>query len=64
MSGGWPARAATYAAFGGFLPWSFTTIAPAATSPMTSIRDFFLIETAFTAVQWVVLGLVTALLVP
>ena len=63
MTGGWLTRAATYAALGGFLSWSFTTIAAAAKSPMTSVRDFFLIETAFTAVQWIVVGVVTALLV-
>ena len=62
LSGGWINRAATYAALGGFLSWSFTTIAAAAKSPMTSVRDFFAIETAFTAVQWIVVGMVTALL--
>jgi hypothetical protein len=63
IPGGWPTRAATYAVLGGFLSWSFTTIAPAAKSPMTSIRDFFAIETAFTALQWIIVGLATALLV-
>jgi len=53
-----------YAAFGGLLSWSFTTIAAAAKGPMTSIRDFFAIETAFTALQWIVVGLLTALVVP
>ena len=42
-------KAATYAALGGFLSWGFTTVAAAAKSPMTSIRDFFVFETAFTA---------------
>jgi hypothetical protein len=64
MAGGWPTRAATYAALGGFLSWSFTTIAPAAKSPMTSIREFFAIETAFTVVQWAIVGVATALFVP
>ncbi len=63
MSGGWLIKAATYAALGGFLSWSFTTIAAAAKSPTNSVRDFFTIETAFTAVRWIIVGLVTALVV-
>ncbi len=63
MEAGWLAKAGAYAALGGFLSWSFTTVAAAAKSPMTSIRDFFAIETAFTAIQWIVVGAVTALVV-
>ena len=63
MEGGWLAKAASYAALGGFLSWSFTTVAAAAKSPMTSIRDFFAIETAFTAIQWIIVGVITALVV-
>src|SRR5882724_2554054 len=62
MTDGWLAKAATYAALGGFLSWSFTTVAAAAKSPMTSVRDFFAIETLFTAVQWIIVGALTALL--
>ena len=64
MDAGWLAKGLTYAALGGFLSWSFTTVAAAAKSPMTSIRDFFAIETAFTAIQWIVVGIITALVVP
>lgn len=63
MAEGWLIKGLAYAALGGLLSWSFTTVAPAAKSPMASIRDFFVIETAFTAVQWIVVGLVTALVV-
>jgi hypothetical protein len=63
MADGWLVKGLAYAALGGVLSWSFTTIAPAAKSPMTSIRDFLVIETAFTAIQWLLVGLVTALAV-
>ena len=38
--------------------WSFTPVAAAAKSPITSIRDFFALETAFTALQWIIVGLI------
>jgi hypothetical protein len=60
---GWFVKGLLYAALGGFLSWGFTTVAAAAKNPMTSVGDFFAIETAFTAVQWVPIGLLTALLV-
>ena len=63
MTGGWLFKGLCYAAFGGLLSWSFTTVAAAAKSPMTSIRDFFALETAFTALQWIIVGLTTALVV-
>lgn len=63
MEAGWLTKAFVYAALGGFLSWSFTTVAAAAKSPMTSIRDFVTIETAFTAIQWIIVGIVTALIV-
>ena len=52
----------TYAALGGFLSWSFSTLAVAGKSRMSSIQDFIVIETAFTAVQWIIVGFVTALI--
>jgi hypothetical protein len=38
------------------ISWSFTTIAVAAKNVMTSVPDYVLIETAFTAVQWAIVG--------
>jgi hypothetical protein len=40
----------------GLLSWSFTTLAVAAKHPMTSIMDFALLETGFTAVQFLLVG--------
>ena len=57
---GWLAAAAAYAVFGAVFSWSFTTLAVAAKSRMTSIRDYMAIETAFTAIQWVVVAAITA----
>jgi hypothetical protein len=54
-------RGLRYAAFGAVLSWSFTTIAVAAKNVMTSVPDYLVIETAFTAVQWIMVGPLTAL---
>jgi hypothetical protein len=59
--GGWLTRGFAYAAVGALLSWSFTTIAVAAKNVMTSVPDYLLIETAFTIVQWIVVGPLTAL---
>jgi hypothetical protein len=40
----------------GLLSWSFTTLAVAAKHPMASIPDFVLLETAFTILQFLVVG--------
>ena len=50
-----------YATFGALLSWSFTTLAVAAKNIMTSVPDYLMIETAFTAVQWIMVGPLTAL---
>jgi hypothetical protein len=55
------ARGLAYAAFGAVLSWSFTTIAVAAKNVMSSVPDYLLIESAFTAVQWAIVGPLTAL---
>jgi hypothetical protein len=56
------ARGLAYAAFGALLSWSFTTIAVAAKNVMSSVPDYLVIESAFTAVQWAIVGPLTALM--
>ena len=52
---------ALYAAGGAALSWTFTTLAVAAKNVMTSVKRYVLIETAFTVVQWIMVGPLTAL---
>ena len=54
-------RGLRYAAFGAVLSWSFTTLAVAAKNRMTSVPDYLIIETAFTAVQWSMVGPLTSI---
>ncbi|UJR86157.1 hypothetical protein [Sandaracinus amylolyticus] len=54
-------RGLAFAAFGAVLSWSFTTLAVAAKNVMTSVPDYLLIETAFTIVQWAIVGPLMAL---
>lgn len=54
-------RGLRYAALGAVLSWSFTTLAVAAKNIMTSVPDYLVIETAFTVVQWTMVGALTAL---
>ena len=60
-AGGAIRRGFAYAGFGAALSWSFTTIAVAAKNVMSSVPDYLLIETAFTAVQWLMVGPLTSL---
>jgi hypothetical protein len=60
-SGTLASRALLYGVFGAVLSWSFTTLAVAAKNAMTSVPDYLLIETAFTVVQWIMVGPLTAL---
>ena len=60
-NGGLLSRGLSYAAFGAVLSWSFTTLAVAAKNVMSSVPDYLVIETAFTAVQWIMVGVLTAL---
>ncbi len=45
----------------GLLSWSFTTLAVAAKHPMASISDYLILETAFTVLQFLVVGPLIAL---
>ncbi len=63
LAEGWPAKAALYAALGGLLSWSFTTLAWAAKARIAALGEFVKLETAFTAAQWIPVGLLTALVV-
>lgn len=58
---GWLSRGLRFAATGALLSWSFTTIAVAAKNLMASVPDYLLIETAFTVVQWIIVGPLMAL---
>jgi hypothetical protein len=49
-------RGVYFAAFGAVLSWTFTTLAVAAKNVMTSVPDYLLIESAFTVVQWAIVG--------
>ena len=50
-----------YSALGAILSWSFTTLAVAAKNIMTSVPNYLVIETAFTVIQWIMVGPLTAL---
>jgi hypothetical protein len=54
-------RGIYFAAFGAVLSWSFTTLAVAAKNVMTSVPAYLLIESAFTLVQWAIVGPLMAL---
>jgi hypothetical protein len=58
--GTWLTRGLSYAALGGGLSWSFTTLTVAAKNLMASVPDYLLIETAFTGAQWLIVGPLTA----
>jgi hypothetical protein len=57
----WAGQAGLYSVLGGALSWSFTTLAVAAKNVMASVPRYLRIETAFTAVQWLIVGPLTAL---
>lgn len=56
-----PRRGIYFAGFGAVLSWSFTTLSVAAKNVMTSVPDYLLIESAFTVVQWSIVGPLMAL---
>jgi hypothetical protein len=51
-----------YALFGAAFSWSFTTLAVAAKNVMSSVGDYLVIESAFTATQWLLVAAATAAL--
>jgi hypothetical protein len=50
-----------YAILGALLSWSFTTLAVGAKNLMSSVPRFMAIETAFTAIRWVIVAPLTVL---
>jgi hypothetical protein len=54
-------RALAYSALGAALSWSFTTLAVAAKNIMASVPEYLMIETAFTLLQWIMVGPLTTL---
>ena len=54
-------RGLYFAVFGAVLSWTFTTLSVAAKNVMTSVPDYLLIESAFTVVQWAIVGPLMAL---
>lgn len=59
---GWSLTAGlSYGLAMGLLSWSFTTLAVAAKHPVASIADYMLLETGFTAVQFLIVGPLIAL---
>jgi hypothetical protein len=59
--GDWLASAGKFALAFGTLAWSFTTLPVAAKYDMTSVSDFLKLETAFTALQFIVISPLVAL---
>jgi hypothetical protein len=51
----------TYGAAIGVLSWSFTTLAVAAKNVMSSVPDYLMLETAFTVLQFLIVGPLIAL---
>jgi hypothetical protein len=57
----WLKSAAGFALVFGTLAWSFTTLPVAAKYNMTSVAEFMKLETAFTAVQFILISPLVAL---
>jgi hypothetical protein len=49
-----------YALVGAGVSWSFTTLAVAAKNVMTSVGEYIVIESGFTAAQWMLVAMATA----
>ena len=57
----WLFSAAKFAAIFGVLAWSFLVLPVAAKNKMTSVPTYMALETAFTAIQFIVTGFLIAL---
>lgn len=57
----WLSSAAAFGATFGLVAWSFTTLPVAAKYRMASVRSFLVLESAFTAVQFLVVSPLVAL---
>jgi hypothetical protein len=57
----WLTSAAQFAGIFGILAWSFLVLPVAAKNKMTSVTGFMKLETAFTAIQFIVSGVLIAL---
>lgn len=53
------ARALGYGIAGAVLSWSFTTLAVSAKNVMASVPDYMAMETAYTALQWLMVAPLT-----
>ena len=56
----WLSSALQFAAIFGVLAWSFLVLPVAAKNKMNSVTDFIKLETAFTAIQFLIAGLLIA----
>lgn len=60
-AGGWVSGALRFGMFFGALAWSYAVLPVAAKYRMSSVQDFLLLETAFTAMQFLVVSPLVAL---
>ena len=60
-AGHWLISAVQFWAIFGVLAWSFMVLPVAAKNRMTSVTTFLMLETAFTAIQFAIAGLLLAL---
>jgi hypothetical protein len=58
----WLASALQFWAIFGILAWSFLVLPVAAKNRMTSVKTFIALETAFTAIQFAIAGVLLALI--
>ena len=56
----WLTSAIKFAAIFGIVAWSFLVLPVAAKNKMNSVVDFMKLETAFTAIQFIIAGLLIA----